>query len=275
MTGTQDRVALVVGANGGIGRATAHAFAASGARVVVAARTTDALEDLVGEITAHGGQALAVPTDVTDEGAVARLVDRTLDAFGRLDAAVNNAAGAGPMPTPLAEITVDDFDKSVSVGIGGLFLCLKHQIPAMLASGGGAIVNMASTAGLEAVGGLAPYVLTKFAIVGMTRTAALDYADQGVRVNALAPGPIHTDQLERAGERARAHVAATIPAHRLGRPSEVADAAVWLCSPAAGFITGVTLPVDGGLLAGMPPFQKPPAPRLRPGAPTTPDLTNA
>lgn len=169
----------------------------------------------------------------------------------------NNAASAGHPPTPLAEITVDEFDRSVSVGIRGLFLCLKHEIPAMLTSGAGAIVNMASTAGLEAVGGLTPYVASKFAIIGLTRTAALDYADHGVRVNALAPGPIHTVQLERAGERARAHVASTIPAHRLGQPDEVAGAAVWLCSPAAGFITGATLPVDGGLLAGMPPFQKP------------------
>lgn len=256
MTTDDGRVALVVGANGGIGRAVAHAFAASGARVVVAARRADALEDLAREITEHGGQALAVPTDVTDEAGVAHLVDRTIDTFGRLDAAVNNAASAGHPPTPLAEISVDDCDRSISVGIRGLFLCMKHQLPAMLTSGGGAIVNMASTAGLEAVGGLAPYVAAKFAIVGLTRTAALDYADQGVRVNTLAPGPIHTDQLERAGERARAHVASTIPVHRLGQPSEVAEAAVWLCSPAASFITGATLPVDGGILAGMPPFQK-------------------
>lgn len=255
MTTGDVRVALVVGANGGIGRATARAFAASGARVVVAARDADALHDLVDEITEHGGQALAIPTDVSDAEAVAHLVDRTVETFGRLDAAVNNAAGAGHRPTALAEIAVDDFDRSVSVGVRGLFLCLKHQVPAMLDSGGGAIVNMASTAGLHAVGGLAPYIAAKFAVVGLTRTAALDYADQGVRVNALAPGPIHTEQLERAGARARTHTASAVPARRLGQPDEVAAAAVWLCSPAAGFITGATLPVDGGLLAGMPPFQ--------------------
>ena len=274
MTDAEDRVALVVGANGRIGGATARAFAASGARVVVAARTAGALEELVGGITARGGQALAVPTDVTDETAVARLVDRTIDTFGRLDAAVNNAAGAGHPPTPLAQIAIEDFERSVSVGIRGLFLCLKHQVPAMLASGGGAIVNMASTAGLEAVGGLAPYVTSKFAIIGMTRTAALDYADQGVRVNAVAPGPIHTEQLEHAGERARDHVASTIPVHRLGQPREVAAAAVWLCSPAAAFVTGVTLPVDGGLMAGMPPFQRTPAPDPRSAPTTETDRTN-
>ncbi len=257
MTTGERRVVLVVGANGGIGRATAHAFAASGARVVVAARNTDGLDDLVGAITERGGYALAVPTDVSDEVSVANLVDRTVETFGRLDAAVNNAAGPGHRPTPLAEIAVDDFDQSVFVGVRGLFLCMKNQIPAMLNSGGGAIVNMASTAGLEAVGGLAPYVAAKFAVVGLTRTAALDYADQGVRINALAPGPIRTDQLERAGERSRVHVASSIPVHRLGQPGEVAAAALWLCSPAAGFITGATLPVDGGLLAGMPPFQQP------------------
>jgi len=246
MTTDVGRVVLVVGANGRIGRATARAFAAAGARVVVAARNVAALDDLAHEIVEHGGDALAIPTDVSDAAAVAHLVDRTVETFGRLDAAV----------TPMAEIPVADFDRSISVGVRGLFLCMKYQVPAMLDSGGGAIVNMASTGGLEAVGGLAPYIGAKFAVVGLTRTAALDYADQGVRVNALAPGSIYTDHLERAGERARSYTASTIPAKRLGQPSEVADAAMWLCSPAASFITGVTLPVDGGLLAGMPPFQK-------------------
>ena len=255
MSAGDKRAALVVGANGGIGAAVARAFAAADWRVVVASRNADALAGLVHEITWHGGEALAVPTDVCDEGAVAHLVDRTVERFGRLDAAVNNASGAGPAPTPVAEIAVDDFDRSIAVGVRGLFLCMKHQIPAMLDSGGGAIVNMASTAGLEAVGGLTPYVAAKFAGIGLTRAAALDYADRGVRVNALAPGPIHTERLEAAGEQARHHVAATIPAHRLGQPDDVAEAAVWLCSPAAAFITGATLPVDGGLLAGMPPFQ--------------------
>jgi NAD(P)-dependent dehydrogenase (short-subunit alcohol dehydrogenase family) len=256
MTTDVGRVVLVVGANGRIGRATARAFAAAGARVVVAARNVAALDDLAHEIVEHGGDALAIPTDVSDAAAVAHLVDRTVETFGRLDAAVNNAADAGHPPTPMAEIPVADFDRSISVGVRGLFLCMKYQVPAMLDSGGGAIVNMASTGGLEAVGGLAPYIGAKFAVVGLTRTAALDYADQGVRVNALAPGSIYTDHLERAGERARSYTASTIPAKRLGQPSEVADAAMWLCSPAASFITGVTLPVDGGLLAGMPPFQK-------------------
>ena len=172
MTTDVGRVVLVVGANGQIGRATARAFAAAGARVVVAARNVHTLEDLAQEIVEHGGHALAIPTDVGDEAAVAHLVDRTVDTFGRLDAAVNNAADAGHPPTPMVEIPVTDFDRSISVGARGLFLCMKYEIPAMLDSGGGAIVNMASTGGLEAVGGLAPHIAAKFAVVGLTRTAA-------------------------------------------------------------------------------------------------------
>ena len=255
-----DRVALVVGANGAIGHATARAFGASGWRVVVAARGADRLDGLVRDIEGNGAQALAVPTDVTDEAAVARMVTRTLDVFGRLDAAVNNAASAGHPPTPLADTTADDFDRSMAVAARGGFVCMRHQIPAMVRDGGGAIVNVASTAGLEAVGGLAPYVAAKFAVVGLTRTAALDYAALGVRVNAIAPGPIRTEALDNAGEDARARVATTVPAGRLGGPTEVAEAAVWLCSAGSGFITGVTVPVDGGLLAGMPPFQRPARP---------------
>ncbi|QKW33004.1 glucose 1-dehydrogenase [Actinomadura sp. NAK00032] len=253
------RVAIVTGASRGIGRATARALHEAGAAVVLAARDGAALAELAAEIDAAGGRALAVPTDVTDPEAVERLVQRAVGEFGRLDAAVNNAAGGGHPPTPLAEVAVADFDSALAVTLRGVFLCMKHQIPAMLDTGGGAIVNMSSTAGLQAVGGLAGYVSSKFGLVGLTRTAALDYAEAGVRVNALAPGPIHTEQLERAGEQAREMAGRAMPMRRIGRPEEVAAAAVWLCSDAASFITGATLPIDGGKLAGMAPFGSRPA----------------
>ncbi|HYU86559.1 MAG TPA: SDR family oxidoreductase [Kribbellaceae bacterium] len=186
---------------------------------------------------------------------------QTLDAYSRLDAAVNNAAGGGHRPTPLAEVAVDDYDSALAVSLRGVFLAMKYEIPAMLDSGGGSIVNMSSTAGLNPVGGLAGYVSAKAGLIGLTRTAALDYAARGIRVNALAPGPILTEQLERAGEEAQARAAGALPIQRLGRPEEVAAAAVWLCSDASSFVTGSTLPIDGGMLAGMAPFSKtaPPA----------------
>ncbi|HEX2074865.1 MAG TPA: SDR family oxidoreductase [Geodermatophilus sp.] len=227
-----------------------------GATVVLAARSRPALTGLAAEITADGGRALAVPTDVTDPAQVRRLVERTLDAYGRLDAAVNNAADVGHPPTPLAEVAVEDFDRACAVSLRGVFLAMKFEIPAMLDTGGGAVVNMASTAGLQAVGGLAGYVSAKFGLVGLTRTAALDYADSDIRVNALAPGPVLTDRLERAGTAAQQRAAAAVPLRRLGRPEDVAAAAVWLCSPESSFVTGATFPVDGGLLAGAAAFSR-------------------
>jgi NAD(P)-dependent dehydrogenase (short-subunit alcohol dehydrogenase family) len=250
------RVAIVVGASRGIGAATSKALSRAGAAVVVAARSEQALSALAEEITAGGGHALAVPTDVTDPASVRRLVEQTLGAYGRLDAAVNNAAGGGRRPTPLAEVAVSDYDSELSVSLRGVFLALKYEIPAMVNSGGGSIVNMSSTGGLLPVGGLAGYVSAKFGVIGLTRTAALDYADRGIRVNALAPGPILTEQLERAGEQAQQQAASALPMRRLGQPDEVATAAVWLCSQESSFVTGATLPIDGGMLAGMAPFSQ-------------------
>jgi NAD(P)-dependent dehydrogenase (short-subunit alcohol dehydrogenase family) len=248
------RVAVVVGASRGIGAAVARAFSSAGADVALAARDKSALDDLAAELTAAGGRALAVPTDVSDAAAVARLIDRTVAHFGRLDLACNNAAGGGHRPMPLVDVSLDDFDSAVAVNLRGVFVAMKHEIPAMLATGGGAIVNMSSTAGTQAVGGLAAYVSTKHGLEGLTRVAALDYAEAGVRVNAIAPGPILTDNLQRAGADAQQRAAAAMPMRRIGRPDEVAAAAVWLCSEAAAFVTGTTLVVDGGKLAGAPPF---------------------
>jgi NAD(P)-dependent dehydrogenase (short-subunit alcohol dehydrogenase family) len=250
----QGKVALVTGASRGIGAVTARAFAGAGAAVVLAARDKGALGEQVGQIEQHGGQALAVPTDVADERAVQRLVERTVAAFGRLDVACNNAAGGGRPPTPFADLPVEDFDSAVRITLRGVFLAMKYEIAAMLDADGGAIVNMASTAGLHGVSGLAGYVSSKHAVVGLTKSAALDYAEHGVRVNALAPGPILTDRLAAAGETAQRQAALAMPMQRIGAPEEVAAAAVWLCSAASSFITGAILPIDGGQLAGTPAF---------------------
>jgi len=213
------RVAIVTGASRGIGAATAHAYAAAGAAVALAARDGSRLEALAGDIESAGGRAIAVPTDVTDPAAA-----------------------------------VEDFDGSYAANLRGTFLCMKFEIPAMLASGGGAIVNMASTAGLEAVSGLASYVATKHGIVGLSKVAALDYAAQGIRVNVVAPGPILTERLEAAGEEAQQMAAKAMPMQRIGTTAEVSSTVVWLSSDASSFITGTTLPIDGGKLAGTPAF---------------------
>jgi len=251
-----NQVALVTGASRGIGAATARAFAQAGARIALAARDEARLDALVAEITEAGGTAISVPTDVSDPHEVERMVARTLDEFGRLDIAFNNAAGGGHPPTPLSDVAVEDFDSAFAVNLRGTFLCLKHEIPAMLQGGGGTIVNMTSTAGLEAVGGLAAYVSTKHGIVGLTKVAALEWAARGIRINAVAPGPILTEQLERAGAAAQQAAAQAMPMRRLGRPEEVAATVVWLCSDGASFITGAVIPIDGGKLAGMAPFAR-------------------
>jgi NAD(P)-dependent dehydrogenase (short-subunit alcohol dehydrogenase family) len=251
----EGRVAIITGASRGIGAATSRAFAAAGAAVALAARDEAALASLADQLFAGGGRAIAVPTDVADPASVERLVDRTVGAFGRLDLAFNNAAGGGQGPTPLADLPVDAYDSAIAITLRGVFLSMRYEIPAMLEAGGGAIVNMSSTAGLEGVGGLAGYVSAKHGVIGLTKTAALDYADRNLRVNALPPGPILTDNLKRAGEDAQRLAALAMPMRRIGRPEEVAAAVVWLCSDQAAFITGATLPTDGGKLAGAAPFR--------------------
>jgi NAD(P)-dependent dehydrogenase (short-subunit alcohol dehydrogenase family) len=253
MTG---KVAVVTGASRGIGATVAKAFREAGARVALVARDAEALDWVADGLGAADGDALAIPTDVSDPEAVAAMVDRVLAEFGRLDFACNNAAGGGQPPTPLAEVPVEAFDSGIATSLRGVFLSMRAEIPAMLASGGGAIVNMSSTAGSEAVGGLASYVAAKHGVEGLTKVAALDYAAAGIRVNAVAPGPILTDNLERAGIAAQEAAARAMPLRRIGRPEEVAVAVVWLCSEAAGYVTGTTLTVDGGKLAGMAPFGK-------------------
>ncbi|MBN9621695.1 MAG: SDR family oxidoreductase [Actinobacteria bacterium] len=253
MTG---KVAVITGASRGIGAAVARAFREAGARVALVARDAEALDWVADGLGATDGDALAIPADVSDPAAVATMVDRVLEEFGRLDFACNNAAGGGHPPTPLAEVPVEAFDSGVAVSLRGVFLSMRAEIPAMLDSGGGAVVNVSSTAGLQAVGGLATYVAAKHGVEGLTKVAALDYAAAGVRVNAVAPGPILTERLEHAGPGAREAAARAMPVRRIGRPEEVAAAVVWLCSEAADFVTGTTLGIDGGKLAGTSPFGK-------------------
>jgi NAD(P)-dependent dehydrogenase (short-subunit alcohol dehydrogenase family) len=247
-------VALVAGASKGIGAATAEVFAAAGAAVVLGARDTGALAAVVRRIEASGGQAAAVGTDVADVSSMRNLVDTALARYGRLDAAFNNATD-GPMPAPLADIDPDEFDRGIATNIRGTFLGMKFQIPAMLRGGGGAIVNMASVAGLNGTANLAAYVAGKAGIIGLTKVAALDYADQGIRVNVVAPGPILTYHLEAAGPEAQRLAGLSTPMRRTGEVAEVARAVLWLCSAQSSFVTGTVLPIDGGQSAGSKPPQ--------------------
>lgn len=243
------KVAIVTGASRGIGAASARAFAAAGATVVLAARTAQAIATIAEEINASGGRALAVPTDVTDPESVQRLIETAVASFGRLDVAFNNA-GAGQMPKPLAEISFAEFEAGLKANLYGAFLGMKYEIPAMLAGGGGAIVNMSSTAGVQGAPGMGPYSAGKHGVVALTKSAAIDYGKSNIRVNALAPGPIVNEQMSHLPEDRLQQIAGFIPLGRLGRTEEVARAAVWLCSDEASFITGAVLSIDGGRLAG-------------------------
>lgn len=244
------KIAIITGASRGIGAAAARAFAAAGATVVLAARDEQALAAVVESIHSTDGRAIAVPTDVGDPAAVERLVKQTLDSYGRLDAAFNNAGGSGHPPTPLVDVPIDAFDRTLAVNLRGVFLSMKFEIPAMIANGGGAIVNMSSTAGLAGVRGLAAYVAGKHGVIGLTKSAALDYAQANIRVNAVAPGPILTERIRGLDAGVRDQVAAAVPVRRLGLPEEIGATAAWLCSDQAAFITGSTLTIDGGRLAG-------------------------
>jgi NAD(P)-dependent dehydrogenase (short-subunit alcohol dehydrogenase family) len=248
------RVALVAGASKGIGAATAEAFAAAGAAVALGARDLGALEAVAQRIEGRGGRAIAVRTDVADVASVRNLVDRAMATFGRVDAAFNNATD-GPRPALLADIDPDEFDRGIATNIRGTFLGMKFQIGAMLQSGGGAIVNMASLAGIIGTANLAAYVAGKAGIIGLTKVAALDYADRGIRVNVVAPGPIRTHHIEAAGAEAQRLAGLSTPMRRMGAVSEVAAVVLWLCSDQSSFVTGAVVPIDGGQSAGNKPPQ--------------------
>jgi len=245
----QGKISLVLGASKGIGAGTARAFGRAGATVVLASRDEQALNKVADEIRAAGARALVVPTDMGDEGQVAKLVTRILETFGRLDVAFNNA-GSGHLPAPLADLAISDFDEAIRVSLRGTLIAMKYEIPPMLMQGGGAIVNMSSTAGLQGVRGMGAYAAAKHGVVGATKSAALDYAAKGIRINAVAPGPILNDRIASLPLERREPIARAVPLGRIGTPEDVAAAVVWLASDAAAFVTGTVVPVDGGRLAG-------------------------
>lgn len=244
------RTALVVGASRGIGAETAKAFAREGARVVLASRDTAGLEKVAGEIGADGGSAIVHPLDLADASSVRALGERLDRETGHLDFAFNNA-GEGSPPTPLAEIPAEAFDRVQRVTVLGTFLALQQEIPRMLQGGGGSIVNMSSTAGVQGFPGGGAYVAAKHAVIGLTKSAALDYAERGIRVNVVAPGPIDTQRLKAAPETYREQTRRAVPMRRIGRPEEVAEVVLWLCSDRSQFVTGTTVFVDGGRMAGF------------------------
>lgn len=249
MSNLAGKVVIITGASRGIGAAAARVVAAQGASVVLAARDEQALERLVADIARLGGEATAVATDVADEVAVDRLVAATLDRYGSLHGAFNNA-GSGHRPTPLAAIDPATFEQTLDVNLRGVFLCLRAELPEL--APGGAIVNMSSTAGLSGAPGMGAYSAAKHGVIGLTQTAALDYGPKGIRVNAIAPGPILTEGgIGAASADIQQRAAELLPLKRLGTPDEVAQVAAWLLSDAASFVNGATIAIDGGKLAGM------------------------
>jgi NAD(P)-dependent dehydrogenase (short-subunit alcohol dehydrogenase family) len=242
------KVAVVTGAAMGIGRESALIFAREGANVVVADIDVEGGLDTVAMITSSGGQASFVRTDVSVPGDVTAMVRHCVDTFGGLDCAHNNAGVTAPM-APLAEYPDDGWDRTMAVMLTGVYHCMKAEIPPMLERGGGAIVNTASGVGLVGYAHQAAYTASKHGVIGLTKVAALDYGSQGVRVNAVCPGTARTPMVERAIGRHPAledELKALHPIGRIADAAEIAEAAVWLCTPAASFVLGVALPVDGG-----------------------------
>jgi NAD(P)-dependent dehydrogenase (short-subunit alcohol dehydrogenase family) len=245
------RVALVTGAASGIGAATARALAREGAAVLLADTQVELGEQVTGELLAKGARAKFAKCDMRDERDIIAAVSLAVREFGALHIAFNNAGVEGAQ-APTAECTTDNWDEVINVNLRGVWLCMKHEIPAMLASGGGSIVNCASIAGIVGFPNIPAYVASKHGVIGLTKTAALEYATQNIRVNAVCPGVIQTPMIERFvkdSPAVRAGLNAGEPMARMGRPDEIASAVLWLSGSGASFTTGHMLVVDGGWVA--------------------------
>lgn len=250
MEGLSDSVALVTGAGSGIGRATAKRFAREGANVVVADIVVEGAKETVDQIESDGGTAHVVEADVTDGAQVEALVKETVDTYGGLDIAHNNAGIEGES-VQTAEQSEDNWDRVIDINLKGVWLGLKHEIPAMIENGGGAIINTSSIAGLSAAG-TAPYAASKHGVIGLTRVAATEYAHHDIRVNAVCPGVISTQMVQQSEEENSEQIDQFMrmqPIERRGTPEEIANAVTWLGSEEASFVTGNALPVEGGFTA--------------------------
>jgi NAD(P)-dependent dehydrogenase (short-subunit alcohol dehydrogenase family) len=242
-----DKVVLITGASSGIGRATAIAFAKEGARVVLASRRTTESLAVASAITAAGGEALFAQTDIAEPSAIEALIHKIITTYGKIDIAFNNAGIEGT-PAPFAEHSLENFDAIMSINVRGVFLSMQHEIREMLNVGGGVIVNNASMGGLVGFPNLAAYIASKHAVLGLTKTAALEYVRSNLRINAICPGMIDTDMFDRLWDRdqqAKQNAAASTPAGRMGTPDEIAHSVLFLCSEEASFMTGHSFVVDG------------------------------
>jgi NAD(P)-dependent dehydrogenase (short-subunit alcohol dehydrogenase family) len=254
MAGLLDgKSALITGGGGGIGRATSLAFAREGARVAVADASEQTARETVALINAAGGQAMTLTGDVTNASVVEAMVQSVVTAYGRLDCAFNNAGIAGFQVDAGGKKTADwseaAFDRMIGVNLKGVWLCMKYELPHMIAQGGGTIVNTASIAGLIGLPTSSAYVAAKHGVVGLTKTAALEYAGDNIRVNAVCPGYIETKMTEDTMRRRGAELMAKVPFHRMGKPEEIAEMVVWLCSNRASYVSGAAYNVDGGYMA--------------------------
>ncbi len=252
LTGLEGKVGLVTGGTSGIGRETAVLFAKAGAKVVVAGRREAEGNETIELIRSAGGEGLFVKTDVSRAAEVEALVQRIVEGFGRLDVAFNNAGVEGVW-VPIVRQSEEDFDRTIDINLKGVWLCLKYEIKQMLKQGGGgAIVNMSSVTGLEGSAGAAAYSASKHGVIGLTKSAALETAKNGIRVNAVCPAVVETAMGKRLFGAPPVHkqVLGYHPIGRFGRPAEIAEAVVWMCSDRASFMTGQSLVLDGGFLAG-------------------------
>lgn len=249
----EGKVALVTGGGNGIGQAAALAFAREGARVAVADLEEASAAATVALVNQAGGQAISLSGDVTDDARVKAMLDATLAAYGRLDCAFNNAGIAPYQLNAIGQRTHEwseaAFDRMIEVNLKSVWLCMKQELPAMLAAGGGAIVNTASIAGLVGLKGSTAYVAAKHAVIGLTKTAAMEYAENGIRVNAVCPGFITTRMTALAREQRGEAIVRRTPLGRFGEPAEIAETVAWLCSDRASYVTGAAYEVDGGYTA--------------------------